>query len=156
MKKNPLLHTVVCIWVIVLILGGIFNFSGGSSFRKSGISISVPDCPFEVVMDSSAGKTLEKYKITDVKYSFESNTVYGKSLTKFYISGTKTFDIKGKENNTSGTVFWKVYDSKKTSVVVDSGVIYTPHLCVDEKFENIAFNVMGLQKGKKYTLVFYN
>ena len=116
--------------------------------------LEIPNMPFEVSYLTYSKKISSTYKITDIKY--ETKNVLGTYITYIDVSGTKIYDIEGNENNTSAHLSWKIYDINDSSLVVDSGHLFLPDLCVGEKFEKVSTNTSKLQKGKKYKLVFYN
>ena len=116
--------------------------------------IELPDMPFDVSYLTYTDKISSTYKITDIKY--ETKNILGNYITYIDVSGTKIYDIKGNENSDSSHLSWKIYDTRDNSLVVDSGHLFLPDLCVGEKFENVSTNTSKLEKGKKYKLVFYD
>ena len=122
---------------------------------KSNVAqLEISNMPFEVSYLTYSDKISSTYKITDIKY--ETKNILGTYITYIDVSGMKIYDIDGDDNSTSAHLSWKIYDVKDSSLVIDSGHLFLPDLCVGEKFENVTTNTSKLEKGHTYKLVFYN
>lgn len=122
----------------------------------STIYLEIPNTPFDVSSLNYSNKISTTYKITDITYKSNYNIAIKGYSTKIYVSGTKTFDIKGNNNSDYETVSWKIYDIENSSIVADSGNLFPPDLCVGECFEKETITTYDLEKGRKYKLVFYD
>lgn len=126
------------------------------SDTTSTIYLEFPTTPFDVSSLNYSNKISTTYRITNITYESNYNLAIKGYSTKIYVSGTKTFDIKGNDNSDYETISWKIYDIENSSIVADSGNLFPPDLCVGECFEKEMITTYDLEKRRKYKLVFYD
>ena len=85
-----------------------------------------------------------KCTVTDFSYEIGYWTD-GKASLKIILSGTKTYDIKGDSYSRKCKIGWKLYNAN--GGVVDSGVVYTSDIEVDEDFIDCSTYTEKLEPG---------
>lgn len=107
-------------------------------------SLILPALPQLLVDKYLSDKVYSRVKITEMSYEFEENIDGSVDLHIYYV-GQKLYDYKGKTNNDSCKIGWKLYDSE--GYVIKSGTTYTVDLEMDEKFKGCEEIIYNLEPG---------
>ncbi|MCF0111881.1 MAG: hypothetical protein HUJ58_08260 [Erysipelotrichaceae bacterium] len=103
--------------------------------------------PQEVKYETSYSGKQSVVVIQDVTYTFKKGTLNYLEIT---ISGEVLYS---KDNNSSQSVYYKIYDSE--GYVVDTGSAYLSSLSAKDKFRE-TFTVLDITPGETYTIRFFD
>ncbi len=111
------------------------------------VTVELPNFPISASDYYYGNEKYTSVKLTGATYEIE----YGDSLN-IYLTGEKTFDCNGNNNDSICSFNWKLYD--KEGYLIDSGSVYTDSISVGDKFKETITAFDCIEPGGEYRLVF--
>lgn len=113
------------------------------------VDVKLPSFPKVYSEYSYNGKIDSSCNITNITYEIRNDHIH------IYLTGEKTYDSQGKNNDSYCYISYKIFDSN--GYVVDGGLVSTKSLTTGQKFkdhEEVFY--CEIQQGESYRLEFYD
>lgn len=110
------------------------------------VEITLPKTPVTLhEYNYSRTKIEQTYTVDNIWYNVDKN-YDGKCTVYMYFSGSKSYDIRGKNQSSYAIIGWKLYD--QDGYVVDSGSCYAPSVCQGDKWRDAEECIYNVKPGK--------